>query len=514
MSLRDNIFQEVRKTQLTVNKFDLSHDVKQSMKMGELTPCCIVETLPGDRFKLSGRSLVRFAPLISPVMHDVEVFIHYFYVPWRLIWPNWRDFIKDPTAITAAIPQITIDGSLSPAQQRFLNYLGIPKWSEAINTPQAMDVIAGPMAAYIKIYNDYYRPSNIVTEVNDQLADGVQAVGVLADMRRRCYEHDYFTACQPSAQRDQAISLPVSQVVLDPDWSALPLSPRFVDTNGFLPTGSAPLNQDPVAGQIYTGAPATGVAYEPEGSLLATPALVTDLRTAFALQSFLEELMLAGSRYTEYLKIAWGVISSDSRLQRAEYIGGVKDSVRISEVLNTTGETGGLPQGNMAGRGVGVLNGYQDYYTCEEHGYILGIMSVRPKSAYQQGMGRMWLRTDPLDFPTPKMQYVGEQAVTNDELVAYQANGSNTFGYMARNAEMKYIPSRVAGDFTDSLDYWHLGRIFAAQPALNQTFLEVDPDDMERIFAVTSGEDYLYVHVANDIEVDRRLSYFATPAIT
>jgi hypothetical protein len=204
------------------------------------------------------------------------------------------------------------------------------------------------------------------------------------------------------------------------------------------------------------------------------------------------------------------VSSSDKRLQRPEYISGVKTPVTISEIANTTGEVGGEPQGTLAGKGTSVGTGYTSNYYCEEHGYIIGIMSVMPKTNYMQGIPRTYLRKDPLDYFWPSFAHIGEQEIQNQELYAYTSTKEDTFGYIPRYAEYKYHPSRVAGDFRDSLDYWHLGRKFANQPALNKTFIECTPADVSRIFAVESG-DNLWMEIVNKVKAKRPMPVFGTP---
>jgi hypothetical protein len=221
-----------------------------------------------------------------------------------------------------------------------------------------------------------------------------------------------------------------------------------------------------------------------------------------------------GTRYIENILMHFGVKSSDKRLQRPEYITGVKTPVVISEVLNTTGNENQLPQGNMAGHGVAVTTGKYGSYFCEEHGYIIGIMSVMPKTAYQQGVPKTYLKNDPLDFFWPSFAHIGEQPVVNAELFAYTTGDQNTFGYVPRYAEYKFMPNRVAGDFRTTLDYWHLGRIFNNLPSLNQTFIECAPEDVDRIFAVLDepeGTDNLYCQVLHKIRAVRPMPKFGTP---
>jgi hypothetical protein len=242
------------------------------------------------------------------------------------------------------------------------------------------------------------------------------------------------------------------------------------------------------------------------------PTTINELRRAFRLQEWLEKNARGGTRYIENILAHFGVKSSDSRLQRPEYITGVKSPVVVSEVLQT-GQSDTTPQGNMAGHGISVTSGRTGSYYCEEHGYIIGIMSVMPKTAYQQGIPKTFLKNDPLDYFWPSFAHIGEQEVQVQELYAYTSNKENTFGYVPRYAEYKYMPSRVAGDFRTTLDYWHLGRIFDSEPSLNQDFIECTPSATSRIFAVEDPDaQKLYCHVLNKIKAVRPMPKYGTPS--
>jgi hypothetical protein len=238
------------------------------------------------------------------------------------------------------------------------------------------------------------------------------------------------------------------------------------------------------------------------------------------LQQWLERNARGGTRYIENILAHFGVRSSDKRLQRPEYICGTKQPIIISEVLNMTGSFNGPdptspPQGNMAGHGISVAGDSLSKYFVEEHGYIMGIMSIMPKPAYQQGINRQWLKLDPLDYYWPSFANIGEQEVMNQELFAYGADPTGTFGYVPRYAEYKYQANRVAGDFRDSLDYWHLGRKFATQPNLSQEFIECDYADFNtRIFAVGSDDvDQFYCQVLNKVLARRPMPVYGTPIL-
>jgi hypothetical protein len=504
-----NLFNSIKLTKPQKNSFDLSHDVKLSTQMGQLTPILTMECVPGDKFNLGCESLVRFAPLIAPVMHRMDVSMHYFFVPNRILWDNWEKFITDANSGIVS-PYIEYDNSFlsNPSllkSTKFMDYMGVPPQVTG-GTQQNINAI--PFAAYQCIYNEYYRDQNLQAPINYKLNDGTQNTSLprlleLLSIRNRAWEHDYFTSSLPFAQKGAAVDIPIGLVEGD--------LPVYLNSSSGTSLNGTPSSVNVAAQGGRTDVPADSL-YADTSNAEIEPTTINDLRRAFRLQEWLEKNARGGTRYIESILSHFGVRSSDARLQRPEYITGVKTPVVISEVLNTTGEDGGLPQGNMAGHALSISSGKSGSYYCEEHGYIIGIMSVMPKTAYQQGIPKTFLKNDTLDYYFPSFANIGEQPVTNNELFAYTSSANDTFGYVPRYAEYKYMPSRVAGEFRTTLDYWHLGRIFATQPALNSTFIECKPEDTTRIFAVEDGTDPLYCHVFNKIQAVRPMPKYGTPS--
>ena len=227
----------------------------------------------------------------------------------------------------------------------------------------------------------------------------------------------------------------------------------------------------------------------------------------------MEKNARGGSRYTESILSHFGVRSSDARLQRPEFLGGGSIPVQISEVLQTAPAAGSsTPLAEMAGHGISVGQNANVQYRCEEHGFVIGIMSVMPKTAYQQGVNKMFLRSDRFDYYWPEFSHLGEQAIENQEVYINSANREDAFGYIPRYAEYKYQNDTVHGALRNSLKFWHLGRIFSSQPQLNSEFIECDSiaEDLTRIFAVPDQEQ-MYVIVNNRVMAKRPMPYFGTP---
>lgn len=468
-----NLFNSIKVSAPQRSFFDLSHDVKLTGNMGNLMPILAMETVPGDSFKISADSLIRFMPMTSPVMHRIDVTIHYFFVPNRILWKNWDDFISGkntslvhPYINTSSLAEAVAEGSL-------MDYMGIP--SGALNSGIKLNPF--PFAAYQKIYNEYYRDQNLIASIigdDELLIDGANNANIssLLQLRKRAWMHDYFTSALPSTQLGGTSITPIG--------------------------GTVAVNDVPSVNQLDD-------AY----------VNINDLRKASKIQEWLELAMRAGRRYKETLQAFFGVDAGDARLNRPEYITGVKSPVVISEVLNTTGAENSNPQGAMAGHGVAVNVGdANSEYFCKEHGWIVGLMSIMPLPAYQDGIARsLHRRNDKFDYYWPQFANIGEQEIYLSELRAATASPDTTFGYVPRYADYKYMPNRVAGNFRSSLAFWHCGRKFTADPALNQTFIEMDGSSVDRIFAVKpDGVTHSIVaQVLNKIEAVRPMPKFGTP---
>ena len=502
-----NVFQSTPIRRIRRNSFDLSHDVKFSGTMGKLIPTLIQEVLPGDSFKINSENLIRFAPMVSPVMHSIKCFTHYFFVPNRIVYDKWEDFISPDLSkdTPPSAPYFKVADFTQISKGSLSDYLGLPIGSTDVY--QGINVNAIPFAAYQKIYNEYYRDQNLISEVPDKLVSGANNYFNTEYnlLRNRAWMHDYFTSALPFQQKGPAVNIPI-----DYGDAVFPIrnagSAGLINFSGGGSTnvlaadsGSGPIPNNTLYGNMK----------DAEGAGMQST--IADLRLAMRLQEWFELAARGGSRYVEQLKVFWNVNSSDKRLNRPEFLGGTRVPVVISEVLQTSSSDGTTPQGTMAGHAISGSYGNTIRYRAEEHGFIIGIMSVMPNTAYQQGIHRMWSRDSWEDYAWPQFAHLSEQPILNKELyVANDGKNDDTFGFIPRYSEYRYTPSRVAGDFRDTLAFWHLGRQFTNRPLLNKDFIECNPSN--RIFAVTTG-DNLWCHTYHKIRVKRALPQYGVPTL-
>lgn len=513
--------------------FDLSHERKMSIKFDNLYPILLQEVIPSDSFQVNSEIMLRMAPMIAPVMHRVNVKVDYFFVPNRLVWNDWEDFITGGAQgdLQPVAPTLTIDDL---SKTRFVkgslaDYFGIPI-TDGITIPSegVTQISALPFRAYQKIYNEYYRDQNLEEEVPIDLNSGSDTTPAdITQLRKRAWEKDYFTSALPWPQRGGEAEIPLGAANIDINTTSVnyKTSATTIDDGTFTAISNIERRTDGSINATQT-TPAQskpiGIdnidSIDVQGTAPVDATTINDLRKANKLQEWLETSARGGARYIEQIWSHFRQKSSDARLQRPEYLGGSKQPVVISEVLNTTGITSGDeggPQGEMAGHGISVGKSNRFRKKFEEHGFVIGIMCVIPKTTYQQGLDRLWNRTDKFDYPWPSFAHLGEQEVKQQEI--YQDYLSNTlaqgvFGYQQRYAEYKYSQSSVHGDFRDNLQFWHLGRYFTNAPALNTQFVQANT--RTDIFAVQDETiDNMYCQIYNSVKAIRPLPYQSIPSL-
>ena len=492
-------FQRVRNLMPGRSLFDLSYEKKFTCDMGQLIPVMCDEVIPGDYFKIANQSVIRFQPLVAPVLHEIYQYVHYFFVPYRLLWDEWKDFISGGDDGTYDDPPPEWHPTLK-SKGSLWDFLGFPV---DVN-PAGAYPLDFPRRAYNLIFNEYFRDETLQDEVlltNEEIL-------------QRNWEKDYFTSALTDQQRGVAPALPISGFT-SATWLASQFDTDIASTAPiqFKSTGSN--NKAHVLAQPTADNALLFLNSNVVDLSTASTFDIADLRLAFQIQKFMERNSRSGVRYTEFLKAHYGVSPRDERLQRPEYIGGSKAPVIISEVLQTSSTDVTSPQGNLAGHGISVNAQFSGKYHATEFGLIMGIFSVMPRPAYQQGIDRQWLRKTRYDFPFPEFVNLSEQAIYNAELCVVDGNATHNadiFGYQGRFDELRTKQSLVVSEMRDTFDYWHLGRIFdpATPPVLNESFIKCIPS--KRIFAV-QNKPGLIVSFGNVITAYRPIPIQAEPGL-
>lgn len=548
------IFSRVKAEYARTSLFNLGHEVKLTTAIGRLTPILCKEVLPGDTWRCNTEILVRLAPMLFPLMHQIKVYTHFFFVPYRLLWDNWETFITQSSqgAFTAdapkQIPLLNIQEYLGNGS--LADYLGCQDYdTEETNIGERREdfyVNALPFYAYQKIYDDYYRDENLQDSDFEMCQDSPNPVSVgdyPLNLRYRSWKKDYFTSALPFVQKGPDITLPIGgeaplngSVHLFSNNVEIPPNTirqfRFIDGDTG-PTSQVYFNSSESSfesgdenKEIYGSIPGQKGSIDANLSLVggsadlsqATAVTINELRRANALQRWEELNARGGTRYIEQLATHFNVRPQDARLQRAQFLGGGVSDVVISEVIqNSASVTGETPQGNMAGHGISASfnHAFKNYFS--EHGVVIGIMSIMPRAEYYQGVDRMFLKRGVYDFAWPSLAHLGEQPIYESELYASAPpedpeTEDKIFGYTPRYAEYKFANDRICGDFRGgSLSAWHMGRKFANAPNLNGQFIDTS-NFKTNVFADLTGDPF-WCQLYLDCKVTRKLPKFGTPRL-
>ena len=516
-----------RKRMRRRSTFGLSHYRLFSAKMGYIYPIACYEVLPGDTFRQSTSLFLRLAPLVTPVMHPVHVKIHSWYVPYRLLWENWENFrTRGPEGMDdSEVPYITAPEGGFPVGS-LADYFGIPTGIEGI------EVNAFAFRAYAYIWNENYRDERVQDALPWVMTDGADSTTSTA-LAPSPWGRDYFTTASPTPQTGPEVTIPVNM-----GDAGLPTITGTVTGNGAPTFKASSGNQSltsalrvpystsgsntGIGGAVETtvngnpGSPrinlnwddpklAVSLNYEP-GEASIGSINIADWREAMAMQRFEETRSLWGARYNEFL-MDMGIRPSDARLQLPEYLGGGRQTIQFSEVLQTA-PGGDDPVGALKGHGIGAMrtNRFRRFF--EEDGIVLTFAMVRPIGIYMQGLHKMWSRRSFAEFYNYQFEHLSQQPVYTRELYAGVSDQDKVFGYQNIYDDYRSIPSQVSGEMRTVLNSWHMARDFSNEPVLNGDFITSPPTN--RIFAAQEN-DTLYCMAHHTIHSRRLLPRFGDP---
>lgn len=533
---KDAGFNQVPRLEITRSRFKRPQDVKLTMNAGQLIPFYCDEVLPGDTFSIDQSAIIRMTTPIFPVMDNCHMDIYYFNVPCRIIWEHWKRFMGEndegPWAQTQeyTIPQVKVTGTKdkpAPYEGSIMDYMGIPtKVSKGTETEFSVNAL--PFRAYAMIWQEWFRDQNVDNPAINSISDATvnytddETKGMDKDtadieyILHNAYTggrplpvnkyHDYFTSALPSPQKaGESVKLPLGgkTYVLSEDDGTAYLRGTYPTVGGTSQYCSAGNSGQGIYKRysIYGASNPAGVGDEVSQTLYtdlstATSATINQLRQAFQVQKYYEQLARGGSRYREMIYSLFQTKISDKTVQIPEYLGGTRITINMSQVIQTSGTTAESPQGNTGAVSVTPYNGSMFTKSFEEHGYVIGVCCIRHDHTYQQGLERMWSRKSNLDFYYPVFANLGEQAILKKELyLTGTRSDEQAFGYQEAWAEYRMKPNRISGKFrsnaTGTLDSWHYGDNYKETPSLSQAWMKEGDSEIQRTLAVDNEPQFI-----------------------
>lgn len=543
-------FSSVPVAEISRSTFDRSSKYTTTFNVGSIIPFYVEEVLPGDTFSIDTAKVVRLQTPAVPFMDNLYLDTYYFFVPNRLVWNHWINFMGENTE-SAWIPETQyFVPQLKAGAQGFqegsvADYMGVP--TKVAN----LSVNALPFRAYALICDQWFRDENLQDPLDIPLSDAAvnykpfstSVPHVAADYvsgpaygglpYKASKLHDYFTSALPTPQKGPDVTIPLFGSVLpvitqdtkfnvsgspplhfnSPEMTTS--SKKFINAVfGTDSVGSAPNHGFTLLGQNAEASDIPYLEVIPDNLVVdataGTMASINALRLAFQTQKYYEKLARGGSRYIESIKSMFNVTNPDYRLQRSEYLGGNRLPFNVQQVVQTSASEAEqvTPIGYTGAQSLttDVHSDFTKSFT--EHGFIIGVCVARYHHSYQQGLNRIWSRSSTLDYYFPVFANIGEQPIYNKEIYA---TGSDTddevFGYQEAWSEYRYKPSVVTAEMRSNaqatLDYWHFADKYSALPRLSPDWIVEDEKNVDRALRVQSS-------VANQIFVDFYIKCKAT----
>lgn len=571
----------------------LSHSLKTSFNVGDLVPIFWKSVLPGDEFSVDTSKVCRLQTLITPMMGNIFLDTYWFFVPNRILWDHWEQFIggkqESPwlPQVEYSEPQVNAVAVSGWNSGTIADYLGVPPGITGFS------VSSLPFRAYGEIYNEWFRDENLQTmqavthgdsAYNGQNSDDTNIYNcVYGGYPMKANKiHDRFTSALPAPQRGPSVTLPIVGPAHVPVYTESGLNshyasdstssyqdklraayPLYLDNGNHVPIGGVASPVMPFgvnrsatdygymqtdkqgnANPYYLGATGDGSEGDPfvplvgktnaeflsaAGAESLTPvnliadfnpimSTVSELRTAFQIQKFLERSARGGNRYIEIIKSMFGVTSPDGRLQRPEYLGGSRFPIRVYQQTASTSATN-QPLGDVAAFSVTADKHHDFRKSFVEHGILMCLACARYEHEYQQGIDRDFSRKTRFDYYWPLFSNISEQPIFNREIYAQGTSAdSEVFGYQEAWSDYRYMPSRVSGEMrsgvTNSLDAWHIADKYTSQPYLSAAWMKEDKSNVDRVLAVTSSTaNQIFADIYFDILAIRPMPVYSIPGL-
>lgn len=468
-----------------------------TMDIGLLYPVQFLDVLAGQTTWLNTSALCRFQPLIAPAFVKMNMHIVHFYVPYRLLWDQWLDFISGQANIEVPLTKIKVhESGLGPVTADFrktlLDFFGFPM--DYGDSGFEMNFNFFPFLAYSKIWNEHFRDTSLQQEIDEEALNALFIRGLDNSANRATFEEDFkkmfalkrvnwgrdrFTSALLETEADPAVSIPIAGVTSGPVSFGVPNDPSGRTGMSYITRNSGVLNAS------FMRTPSDNNPADVPYHLDIGKGFdfsLSDFKLATAIYNFQINQNKFGRDVDAYFR-KYGLRNLDNRLQRSEYIGGFAETMQVSDIIATDGQD----LGKQGGHAVGYAKKRAFKHFAPEHGLILTLAYIRPKANYTGGIDRFFLKRDMLDFYQAEFANVGYQPIYSSEVgtekhkmdIPVDENDMQIFGYEHRYEEYRRENSHVSGELRPGqpLAHWSNPRNWDSIPVLNSNFIECNPSN-------------------------------------
>ena len=520
--------------------------VTTTFNTGDFVPFFNMEIIPNDKISLDIKTVTNMTTPNYATMDVLHQHVAFFYCPNRLVWDGWDKFYGEgknadyETFVQKFVPQLSCPND-GWAEKTVADYLGVT------TKKKCHSISALPTRMIAMIYNEYYRDEQRMAKClvskgdNDQTGtNGNNTVNDLQNggkIPKTCRLWDYFTGSKLEYQAGEPIKLPLGTTAPVIGNGALGIVTTNTqidkvqhignfDTAKALGIGkskwatAAPIGSDMGTKEEGT---LTSIGISPNGELSgvvtdlseATAATIRDFKIALMSQQLAQNLETGGTRYIEQLYKRWGVYANELELEIPKFLGARSIVLNMNMVVGTGDKTDANSKYNFGALG-GMSNTYDEggvfTYRFKQHGYLFGIVTIRPYNTYENGIPKQLVKNSIDDYYKPEMAYLGPDAIKNYEIYSDASDGKDDemFGVRNYGDDLRFIPNRVTGGMRTNATYSQAFKTYsinyANRPLNNEEFIKQSEKQVDKTLTVESTNmDQFVFQCQLDIKMTRNL---------
>ena len=424
---------------------------RSTFSAGKLFPIYADEIYPGMQKRIDVGALIRSITPLGPVMDNSFFDIFFFFVPSRLLWDHFEEFIagynkeawtqgveyKKPKIIFQASAAKTAD-DVNEFLHSFLDYLpggcdvcslhAVMDYINASSDTSEKTVITKRMndtywidalypRAMVKIWNDWFRDENLQDELELYTGDSNEYADEFAfdllhssGLPSAAKYHNRYTSALPAPLKGPDVLIPMTGLKVGSFDNA---GDNFVQN---IMQGVVSEGDDYVVSGLLGGSGSDAETHMDQPVFANNVSnTIRMLRIATQTEKLLARDARGGTRFCESILSHFAVHNGDARLQRSEYLGSVQVPLQVQQVTNTAqGEGSAL--GNVGGQSVTKFNNHIVNAAFSEWGILFGFGVVRTNISYSSGVRKIYQREGRFDHIWPEFKHIGDVALKTREL--------------------------------------------------------------------------------------------------